>query len=333
MRNYRQHILMAALALLVVVSCSLAQMKSPEPGTSYHKVDLGLQTPPGQPQGSITWLDFDSKGNSYVLRRCATCGQHTKPGDPPSDVWKFDKSGKFMGEWGEGALAKEGHSIRVDRFGFIWITDTGAHQVKKYSPEGTLLLTLGKYGVPGDGPDTFNMPTDTTVTMDGNLFVTDGYGNQRVVKFDKNGKFVKTWGTKGTEPGQFRLPHSIIQDKRGRLIVGDRCGLGSSKCTGTRIQIFDTDGKFLEQWTTMGGDPKYPLASPVSLYYIPESDTLYVTVPDRILIANAATGKVIDFVQTGPVVNHGLAVDKMGDVFSAGIDRGGLIRYSRTAAK
>lgn len=328
-----QYLSIAGVALLVAGSCCLAKPQVHAAiGTSYHQIDLGLHLPPGQPLGSVTSIAFDSKENAYLFRRCATCGQHTKAGDPPSDIWKFDKDGNFLGEWGEGAIAKEGHSIRIDRFGFVWITDRGAHQVKKYSPEGTLLLTLGKYGVPGDTPDTFNTPTDVLVVANGDVFVTDGYGNQRVVKFDKDGKFIKTWGTKGTGPGQFRLPHSIIQDKRGRLIVGDRCGLGASGCTGTRIELFDTDGKFLEQWPTMGGDDQYPLSSPDSMFYIPKTDTLYVGVHDRILIANAATGKVLDFIPT-TTTNHGVTVDAKGDVWAAGIDRGGLVRYTRSPAK
>jgi hypothetical protein len=324
MRKFLQTVSLG-FALLMAAFCSWAQQTSTAPGTSYHRVDVGLQAPANEPLGSASWVAFDSKGMIYVLRRCLTC-QHVKPGDPPSVVLKFDKSGKFLGEWGEGALAKEGHSIRIDRFGFFWITDTGAHQVKKYSPEGTLLLTLGKYGVPGDGPDTFNMPTDTVVTANGDLFVSDGYGNQRVVKFDKNGKFVKTWGGKGTDPGQFRLPHSIIQDKRGRLIVGDRCGLAATGCKGARIEIFDTDGKFLEQWPTMGGEE---LSAPDTLFYIAKTDTLYIGLPERIAIADAATGKQRDFIKTFGV-NHGVTVDAAGDVWAAGIDRGGLIRYSRT---
>jgi DNA-binding beta-propeller fold protein YncE len=325
-----QHLSLVALASLIAACCSFAQQQTPAAGSSYHRVELGLQFPSGQPIGSITWLDFDSKGNAYVFRRCAACGQHPKAGDPPSNIWKFDKTGKFLGEWGEGALAKEGHSIRIDRFGFIWLTDIGAHQVKKYSPEGTLLLTLGKYGVPGDGPDTFNMPTDTVVTENGDLFVTDGYGNQRVVKFDKNGKFIKTWGTKGTDPGQFRLPHSIIQDKRGRLIVGDRCGLSATGCKGARIEIFDTDGKFLEQWPTLDG---YELSAPDTLYYIAKTDTLYVGLPGKIMIADARTGKVRDYVDSTGGGSHGLAVDAAGDVYGAGIDRGALTRYSRNSAQ
>jgi DNA-binding beta-propeller fold protein YncE len=168
----------------------------------------------------------------------------------------------------------------------------------------------------------------------GNIFVADGYGNSRVVKFDKNGKFIKTWGTRGTGEGQFRLPHSIIQDNRGRLLIGDRCGLSTSHCVGARIEIFDTDGKYLDQWPTLGGDDRFPMSSPATLYYIPKTDLVYVTASSKIMVADAKTGKVMNFIETAPgLVNHGIAVNHEGDVFAAGIDHGGLVRYTRRAVQ
>jgi NHL repeat len=300
----------AAVLLVAAVVCSSwpQEQVHTKPFSSYHSVSHWLRLPSGQPLGTISWVDIDSNGTVYVLRRCAACGQHPKEGDPPSIVWKFDRTGKFLGEWGEEPIAKEGHSLRVDRNGFIWITDTGAHQVKKFRPDGTLVMTLGKYGVPGDGPDTFNMPTDVVVTQNGDFFVTDGYGNHRVVKFSQDGTFIKTWGSKGSGPGQFRIPHSIVQDSRGRLIVVDRCGLHETGCTDNRIEIFDADGNYLDQWSHMGG---------VSLY-ITRGDTLYVGVIGKISIADALTGKVRGVIEkTG--INHGIAVDKEGDVYAADI--------------
>ena len=336
MTRFMQRVLLAAIVILLpAISISWAQdAAKPLPPSSYHRIDNGLKLPPGKPLGSISSLDFDAQGNQFVLQRCVTCGQHPKDGDPPSVIWKFDKDGNFLGEWGEGAIAKEGHSIRIDRFGFIWVTDTMGHQVKKYRPsDGKVVLTLGKYGVPGATEDTFNQPTDVFVLANGDTFITDGYGNQRVVKFDKNGKFIKTWGTKGTGPGQFRLPHSIIQDNRGRLLVGDRCGISTTHCKGARIEILDVEGNYLDQWPTMGGDDRFPMSSPATLYYIPKTDTLYATASDMIYVADGKTGKVRDYVSTPGLVNHGLAVNHEGDIFSAGIDRGWLVRYTLNASK
>jgi hypothetical protein len=311
---------LAASGALVLILCSLAPGRTVGAAAAYRSVEKWLQLPTGQPLGTISWVDVDAKGVVYVLRRCGTCGQHPKAGDSPSVVWKFDRTGKFLGEWGKD-VAKEGHSLRVDRNGFIWITDIGAHQVKKFQADGTPVMTLGKYGVPGDGPDTFNMPTDVLVTANGDFFVTDGYGNHRVLKFSKDGKLIKIWGAKGSGAGEFRIPHSIVQDSSGRLIVVDRCGLHETGCTDNRIEIFDTDGKYLDQWSHLGG---------VSLY-ITAGDTLYVGVIGKISIADALTGKVRGVIEkTG--INHGIAVDKEGDVYAADIFDG-MHRFTRNAAQ
>jgi DNA-binding beta-propeller fold protein YncE len=297
-----------ALFVVVVLSCLAQDGSVSLPVTTYHAMENWMQLPAGEPLGTISWVDVDSKGVIYVLRRCGACGQHPKEGDPPSVVWKFDRTGKFLGNWGQAPIAKEGHSLRVDRNGFIWITDSGAHQVKKFQADGKLVMTLGKYGVPGDGPDTFNQPTDVLVTQNGDFFVTDGYGNHRVVKFNKDGKLLKTFGTQGSGPGQFRIPHSIVQDSHGRLIVVDRCGLHTTGCTDNRIEIFDMEGRFLDQWNHLGG---------VSLY-ITGGDTLYVGVIGKISIVDAFTGELRGGIgKTG--INHGIAVDKEGDVYAADI--------------
>jgi mono/diheme cytochrome c family protein len=284
----------------------------------YRLVEDWPQTPPGQEIGTISGIDVDAAGIAYVFRRCPVLCDHPKEGDPPGVVWRFSASGVFLGAWGQGLIAKEAHTLRVDRSGFIWTTDAIAHQVKKFRPDGTLVMTLGKYGVPGDGPDTFNKPTDVVVAPNGDVFVTDGYGNQRVVKFDKDGTFIKAWGTKGTAPGQFRLPHTIVQDSRGRLIVGDRCGLGATGCTDNRIQIFDTDGKFLDQWTHLGA----------GALDITTDDVLYVSGNGRISIADARTGKLLDTIEKAG--GHQIAVDASGDVYTAGLGSS-LRRYTRGA--
>ncbi|MGD0964768.1 MAG: peptidyl-alpha-hydroxyglycine alpha-amidating lyase family protein [Candidatus Acidiferrales bacterium] len=317
-----QQWLVAVLIVVAVVCSSVAQEQPPLGSFAfYHPVENWLRLPAGQPLGTISWVDVDAQGSVYVLRRCGACGQHPQQGDPPSVVWKFDRKGNFLGEWGKVPIAKEGHSLRVDRNGFIWITDTGAHQVKKFRPDGTLVMTLGKYGVPGDGPDVFNMPTDTFVTQNGDFFVTDGYGNHRVMKFNKDGELVKTFGSKGSGPGEFRIPHSIVQDSHGRLIVVDRCGLHETGCTDNRIEVFDTDGNFLDQWSHMGG---------VSLY-ITGGDTLYVGVIGKIFIADALTGKVRGVIEKAGI-NHGIAVDNQGDVYAADIFDG-MHRFTRDAAR
>ncbi len=316
----RSTALWLCLALITMLFGILGQFGSDTTeaaGSSYTLDDHWLHVSPGEHVGTVTSVDFDAKGVMYLFRRCDPDCLHPKEGDPPSRIWAFDSKGTFLREVGQ-KIAKEGHSLRVDRSGFIWTTDVQGHQVKKFRADGTLLMTLGS-GIPGDGLDTFNMPTDVVVAPNGDVFVTDGYKNQRVMKFNKDGKFIKTWGTKGTEPGQFRVPHGIVQDSRGRIIVADRCGsttAGNAGCTDNKIQVFDTDGKFLDQW---------PHLRAVSLY-ITKDDKLYVSGDGKISIADARTGKVLDTIEKAG--GHGIAVDPAGNVYTAG-NQAGLKRYAR----
>ncbi len=291
-------------------------------GVSYERTQKWLQVPAGQQFGTVSWVDVDQDGNIYVLRRTPLPGR-THPirtfqnADPPGSIWTFDSTGKFVREWGKG-MAIEGHGLRVDRNGFIWTTDVQGHQVKKFRRDGTLVMTLGKAEVPGNGPDTFNCPTDVLVASNGDIFVTDGYGNQRVVKFNKDGKFLKTWGTKGNGPGQLRLPHAIVQDSRGRLIVADRCGLGETGCTDNRVQIFDTEGKFLEQWPDIKA----------TTVEIGPDDRLYAVTRAGIAIVDVNTGKVLETIEK--VGGHGISVDRNGTLYTASPgDADGVQRYMR----
>lgn len=132
------------------------------------------------------------------------------------------------------------HHLKFDPQGNLWLSDVELHTVRKYSPDGKLLLSLGTPRVAGEDASHFNKPTDMVVTPAGDIFVSDGYGNNRIVHFDKAGKYVKAWGKKGTGPGEFDLPHGIGVDSKGRLYVADR--------SNGRVQVFDQSGKFLAQW-------------------------------------------------------------------------------------
>jgi sugar lactone lactonase YvrE len=199
----------------------------------YRPVPNWPQLPSDITLGAVSGVATDAADNVYIFHR------------GPKPVLVFDRSGKFLRAWGD-AHVKTAHGLRIDANGNIWLTDIGNHQVLQFNSDGKLLMALGKKGEPGDGPDRFNMPTDVAVAPSGNFYVTDGYGNARVLKFSRDGKLLQQWGKKGTGEGEFNLPHTICLDAKGRVIVGDR--------ENQRIQMFDPYGKFLAIWKE-GGSP------------------------------------------------------------------------------
>lgn len=248
----------------------------------------GQQLPAGMKWGETSGMAIDAKGTILAFTRA----------EPP--IVELDAAGKVLRTWGDKMFVWP-HSIRVDRAGNIWVTDgqnnpekTNGQLVYKFSPEHKLLMTIGTKGVAGEGEYTFNGPTDVAIAPNGDIFVTDGHVNARVVKYTKDGKFIKAWGKKGTGPGEFNLPHSVALDSQGRVFVADR--------SNNRIQIFDQEGKFLDQWDQFGGDS--------SLTILPD-DTLYAVDTYKfkaVLIGSAKDGKVTSMF-TNLSIAEGLAVD------------------------
>src|SRR5213594_2316915 len=307
-----------ALGIVAVMAISGTARGQSNP---YHRVDNWAKLPAGRTFGAVIAVDVDRQGNVWAFERC---GGDTCVDSNLAPILKFDPSGKLADSFGAGIFVFP-HGFYVDRNGNVWAADGQGkngkgHQVIKFSPEGKILLTLGKAGVAGDGPDTFNAPSDVVVAPNGDIFVADGHGgdtNARIVKFSKDGKFIKTWGRKGADRGEFDTPHALAMDSRGRLFVGDR---GNS-----RIQIFDQEGNFLEEWRQFG--------RPSGLF-IDRNDTIYVADHQSnaklnpgfkrgIRIGSAKDGAVRTLIQglgaepETQSVGEGVAADAIGNVYWA----------------
>lgn len=192
-----------------------------QPAENWPRIPSGLQI------GQTSGVSVDSKGRVYVFHR----------GERP--ILCFDADGQLLRYWGDDLVGKA-HGLRIDRHDNVWTTDVGRHVVRKFNPEGELLLTLGTDDEPGLDENHFDQPADVAFGPNGEIFVADGYGNSRVVKFTADGKFIKAWGTPGNGPGEFNLPHTVVVDSTNRVIVGDR--------ENDRIQVFDLDGKLQKIW-------------------------------------------------------------------------------------
>jgi sugar lactone lactonase YvrE len=258
-------------------------------------------------------------------------------------ILKFDLDGNVVQSFGSGLFIWP-HGIDVDKEGNVWVTDavaekrtpagTRGHQVIKFSPEGKVLMVLGTPGKAGAGQDHFNSPSDVVIGANGDIFVIDGHSattNNRVVKFSSDGSYVKAWGSTGYAPGEFRQPHGIAIDKRGRLFVADRFN--------NRIQIFDQDGNFIAQWTQFG--------RPSGIFF-DEQDNIYVADSESddlqnpgwemgIRIGDAATGWVQYFVLLpagDPRNKRGdgaefVAVDREGNMYGGEPSTRKLQKYVR----
>ncbi len=293
------------------------------------------QLPGGRKWGSTAGIAVGPDGNIWAIDRCGAFGSRgTNCAESPLDpILKFDPSGKLLKSFGKGLFVSP-HKITVDHDGNLWVADNGlkdgkGQQVFKFDQDGKILLTLGKAGVTGPGLDTFDQPTEVAVAPNGDIFVADGHGekstaNARMMKFDSHGKFIKTWGKKGTGIGEFDCPHTLAFDSQGRLFVGDR--------QNNRIQIFDQDGHFIAEWKQFGRP---------SGIYIDKNDVLYVADSESregkpgygynpgcrrgIRIGSAKDGSVKYFVpdaapypatgdSTGP---EGLTADAAGSMYGA----------------
>ncbi len=289
-----------ALVLTLILPHSAGQVLAESPaGEATCVLDATWpQKPASFTWGAMTGITVDARDQVYVFNRA----------DPTVQVYRAD--GAFVRSWST-ANPPGTHHIKLDADGNVWLADFRGHVVQKYSPAGKLLLTLGEAGQSGCDESHFAGPTDMAFVPNGDVFISDGYGNRRVVHFDKQGHFVKAWGEEGTEPGQFALPHAIAADSQGRLYVADR--------NNARIQVFDTDGKLLAVWDdsimpwgfAVTGDDKIWVCGS-SRVRQPDDDGWVVSPPpDQLLVQLDTTGKVL---QRVPLRLAATAPSKPGEV-------------------
>src|SRR3989442_3579227 len=207
------------------------------------------QLPPGYSHPDVAAVAVDSKGRAYLFCRA----EHP--------VMVYERDGRFVGSWGEGLFTMRAHGITIGPDDSVYCTDEAAHTIRKFTPEGRLLMTLGTSGLASNsgydgtnlttitrGAPPFNRPTNLAVAPNGDLYVSDGYGNARVHRFSASGELIASWGEPGTGPGQFMLPHGIAVRGDGRVFVCDR--------ENDRIQVFAADGSYLREITAVQRPPQ-----------------------------------------------------------------------------
>ena len=215
----------------------------PPSGEVYRAVSNWPQLPEGTTIGQASGIGVDSRGDVYIFHRADRIWEGEELGmdriASPTIFVLDAETGNLKDRWGENRFVLP-HGLTIDHEDNIWLTDVGLHQIFKFDRDGNLLMTLGEGGAAGNDATHFNMPTDVAVAKDGSFYVSDGYGNSRVIKFSADGTYLTSWGTFGNEPGQFDVPHSIAVDALGRVYVADR--------GNARLQIFDSEGQFITQW-------------------------------------------------------------------------------------
>lgn len=329
--------LISALVSVVCTGVTHAQNHAPNP---FLTIEGWAKLPPGREWGATSAVYPATDGKRiWVAERC---GANLCVGSDLDPVMLFDQDGNVLKTFGAGEITWP-HGIYVDAEDNVWIADAVGyapvpdgvgHTVMKFSSDGELLLTLGKKGVAGDGDDEFNKPSDVLVAPNGDIFVADGHdagGNNRIMKFDKDGNYLMQWGETGGDHGQFRDPHSLAMDSAGRLYVGDR---GNS-----RIQVFSQDGEHIATWTQFG--------RPSGLF-IDKDDVLYSADSESnagrnpgwkrgIRMGSVKDGFVTAFIpdpepdqdNSGTSAAEGVAVDAAGNIYGAEVGPRALKKYVR----
>ena len=247
--------LAAVLAAAMVQGLSAGQQTPPAASEiQFDSIPDFLRLPPGTNLGEVPGVAVDSQHRIYVFSRSGATGGPAY-GPTAAQLLEFAPNGDFLREIGRDLYGWSfAHSVRIDKDDNIWAIDKGSDMIIKFNQAGRVQWVFGRRKESADGAEPwehvtppqpprdgmFRQPTDVAWDSQGNIYITDGYVNSRVAKFDKNGDWVMSWGEPGTGPGQFRLPHAIAIDKNDNIYVGDR--------TNRRVQVFDTNGKYLREW-------------------------------------------------------------------------------------
>jgi hypothetical protein len=280
----------AIAASFFAAMLSAGALSAQAPDIAFDSAANFLKLPEHTYLGEVAGVATTSKGNLLVYTRTgevATAGASRIFTHGGSRLFEFDPTGKYIREVGTGVYGfLFGQAVRVDPQDNIWVVDRGSDMVIKLDPNGRVLMTMsrkpesvtlepqgrasgggrGRGGAPGAGipGDNFNRPTGVAWDSAGNIFVSDGYSNARVAKFDKNGKFLKSWGSKGSGHGQFDMPNSIAVDAKGDVYVAD--------LNNKRIQVFDNDGTYKTEYSNVGS-PSTICISPGAHQYLYSSNS------------------------------------------------------------
>ncbi len=340
LRSLRSSFCAGAAALLLVsfglIAPAPAVAQGPLPNP-YRTVEDWAQLPDGRTWGAMSAVYVDADDNVWVADRCEANLCLDSDLDP---IFLFAPDGSLIRSFGAGEIVWP-HGMTVDPEGNVWITDAVGyapvrdgvgHVIKKFSPEGDLLMTLGAEGIAGEGEKIFNKPSDVLVAPDGNIFVADGHdegGNNRIVKLAPDGSFIMAWGSTGLENGEFRDPHALAMDSQGRLFVADRAN--------SRIQIFDQEGNHLATWTQFGR-PSGLFIDANDMLYAADSESNTRRNPGwkrGIYIGSARDGWVTAFIpdpepdpdNAATSAAEGVAVDSQGNVYGAEVGPRRPVKY------
>ena len=288
-------------ALLLCLTLTLVPRLSAQSTGNYTVNAEWARLPAGTTwNGNTSWITADGKGQVMVLVRTA----------PYFRV--LNRDGAFLRAFGDDGLFQSAHSVTIDPQGALWATDSAAHVVHKFSPEGRLLMTLGRKGVAGDNTsrDLFNQPNHVAIAPNGDIYVSDGYVNARVVQFAGDGRFVRIiGGVKGSQPGQLQLPHGVALDSRGRILINDS--------DNQRVSVFDRTGTFVESWP-------FPSRGGIA---VAADDTVYISDVNAGIVNIVKDGKRLDSVSAERA--HGMGIDVDGSIYVSGASRMTVMKITR----